>query len=66
MTDPPENPQGEPRKFGALKGKVWLAPDWDSEVTNERIARDFYAEDDEVDPLFKPPEPHAYTRTTEP
>jgi prevent-host-death family protein len=35
------------RKAGAWKGKVWLAPDWDSDETNEEIARLFYGEDDE-------------------
>lgn len=35
------------REFGAWKGKVWLAPDWDSDETNEEIARLFYGEDDE-------------------
>jgi prevent-host-death family protein len=37
----------EPRKPGAWKGKIWLAPDWDSDETNEEIARLFYGEDDE-------------------
>jgi prevent-host-death family protein len=37
----------EPRKLGGWKGKVWLAPDWDSEEVNEAIARDFYGEEDE-------------------
>lgn len=36
----------EPRKLGTLKGKIWLAPDWDSDETNEEIARLFYGEDD--------------------
>ena len=30
-----------PRKLGAWKGKVWLAPDWDSPQVNAEIARDF-------------------------
>ncbi len=30
------------RVAGALKGKMWLAPDWDSPETNEEIARLFY------------------------
>lgn len=30
-----------PRTLGAWKGKVWLAPDWDSPQVNEEIARDF-------------------------
>jgi prevent-host-death family protein len=37
----------EPRKIGSLKGKIWLAPDWDSDETNEEIARLFYGEDDD-------------------
>lgn len=37
----------EPRKPGAWKGRIWLAPDWDSDETNEEIARLFYGEDDE-------------------
>ena len=43
----PYTEKKEPRKPGAWKGKVWLAPDWDSEETNEEIARLFYGEDDE-------------------
>lgn len=31
----------EPRRLGLLKGKIWLAPDWDSPEVNEEIARDF-------------------------
>ena len=37
----------KPRKLGAWKGKVRLAPDWNSEETNEEIAKLFYGEDDE-------------------
>lgn len=36
----------EPRKLGAWKGKVWLAPDWDSDEVNEEITRLFEGEDD--------------------
>jgi prevent-host-death family protein len=36
----------KPRRAGSLKGKIWLAPDWDSDETNEEIARLFYGEDD--------------------
>jgi prevent-host-death family protein len=36
----------KPRKPGAWKGKVWLAPDWDSEETNKEIERLFYGEDE--------------------
>ncbi len=35
------------RTPGAWKGKIRLAPDWDSDETNEEIARDFYGDDDE-------------------
>jgi prevent-host-death family protein len=34
------------RKPGAWKGKIWLAPDWDSDETNEEIAKRFYGEDE--------------------
>jgi prevent-host-death family protein len=37
----------KPRRAGSLKGKIWLAPDWDSDETNEEIARLFYGEDDD-------------------
>jgi prevent-host-death family protein len=33
-----------PRKLGALRGQIWLAPDWDSEAVNEEIAGLFYGE----------------------
>lgn len=36
----------KPRRTGSLKGKIRLAPDWDSDETNEEIARLFYGEDD--------------------
>jgi prevent-host-death family protein len=29
---------GKPRKPGLLKGKIWLAEDWDSPAVNEEIA----------------------------
>lgn len=32
------------RRIGHLKGKIWLADDWDSPETNEAIARDFYGD----------------------
>jgi prevent-host-death family protein len=43
----PYSEDKEPRKLGTLKGKIWLAPDWDSEETNEEIARLFYGEDED-------------------
>jgi prevent-host-death family protein len=32
-----------PRELGRLRGKIWLAPDWDSPEVNAEIARDFEA-----------------------
>jgi len=32
-----------PRRLGTLRGKIWLAPDWDSPKVNAEIARDFEA-----------------------
>jgi prevent-host-death family protein len=32
-----------PRQLGTLRGKIWLAPDWDSAEVNAEIARDFEA-----------------------
>ena len=32
----------EARRLGLLKGKIWMAPDWDSPEVNEEITRDFY------------------------
>jgi prevent-host-death family protein len=34
----------EPRKLGQLTGEIWpnVAPDWDSDETNDEIARLFY------------------------
>jgi len=36
----------EPQKLipGLWKGKVWVADDWDSDETNEEIAKLFYGE----------------------
>jgi prevent-host-death family protein len=34
----------KPRQFGQWEGKVWLAPDWDSDETNEEIWREFWEE----------------------
>lgn len=30
------------REGGFLKGKIWLAPDWDSDETNKQIEDMFY------------------------
>jgi hypothetical protein len=59
MAESNEHSKKEPRKLGGWKGKVWLAEDWDSDETNEEIARDFYAEDDELDPVLRPPDAQA-------
>lgn len=32
----------QPRKLGLLRGKIWMAPDWDSPDVNAEIADDFY------------------------
>ena len=32
-----------PRQLGTLRGKIWLAPDWDSPEVNAEVARDFEA-----------------------
>jgi prevent-host-death family protein len=31
-----------PRKLGGWEGKVWIAPDFDTEETNEEIWREFW------------------------
>ena len=35
----------EPRKLGLLRGKMWMADDWDSPETNAEIERLFYEGD---------------------
>ncbi len=42
---PVEPRPAERRRFGLLKGKIWVAPDWDSPEVNEEIARTFYEGD---------------------
>ena len=37
----PYRERREPRKPGLWKGKVWLAPDWDSPEVNDEIAKLF-------------------------
>ncbi len=41
----PANPPKK-RQGGQLKGKIWLADDWDSKETNEEIAKLFYGDDE--------------------
>lgn len=43
----PYTEKKKPRKAGAWKGKIWLAPDWDSDETNKEIERLFHGKDDE-------------------
>jgi prevent-host-death family protein len=31
----------KPRVLGTLRGRIWMAPDWDSPEVNAEIARDF-------------------------
>ncbi len=33
----------KPRELGGLRGRIWLAPDWDSPELNADIAREFEA-----------------------
>lgn len=46
----PNAPRPRARGFGSLAGRIWMADDWDSDETNEAIARDLYADNDE-DPI---------------
>ena len=34
-------PSREQRKLGALRGKIWTAPDWDDAEVNREIERSF-------------------------
>ena len=34
----PFRPRREPRSLGPWRGKVWLAPNWDSDAVNDEIA----------------------------
>ena len=43
----PYTDASEPRKLGGWKGKVLLAPDWDSDEVNEEVATAFHDEDDQ-------------------
>lgn len=40
--DAPSEARQRVRRFGLMKGKIVAADDWDSEETNEAIARDFH------------------------
>jgi len=47
---PLERPSGRRRGYGSMRGKIWLADDWNSEETNEAIAELFFGESDPADP----------------
>jgi prevent-host-death family protein len=47
---PLERPSGRRRGFGSMRGKIWLADDWDSDETNEAIAELFFGSSDPEDP----------------
>jgi prevent-host-death family protein len=38
-----------PRPSGTLRGKIWIADDWDSDETNEAVAGDFFGPIEPVD-----------------
>lgn len=38
----PYVPRREPRRLGLLKGRAWIAPEFDTPEVNDEIARDFY------------------------
>ena len=38
----PVDPHKPRREGGFLKGKIWLAPDWDSDEVNEEISSEIY------------------------
>lgn len=45
---PAQEAKDEPREPGLLRGKIWLADDWDSEEINDQVARLF--DDGEIFP----------------
>ena len=42
---PLERPSGRRRGYGSMRGKIWLADDWNSDETNEAIADLFFGEE---------------------
>ena len=40
-TAPESDVSRETRKLGLLRGQIWMAPDWDSDEVNEKIALQF-------------------------
>ncbi|MBI3419871.1 MAG: type II toxin-antitoxin system prevent-host-death family antitoxin [Proteobacteria bacterium] len=51
----PMKQPGKKRKFvfGALEGKGWAAPDWDSPEVNKEIENDFYQGMEEEEDLYR-------------
>ena len=47
---PLERPTGRRRGYGSMRGKIWLADDWDSDETNEAIAALFFGDEDLTTP----------------
>lgn len=47
---PLERPTGRRRGYGSMRGKIWLADDWDSDETNEAIAELFFGMPDTSTP----------------
>ncbi len=47
---PLERPSGRRRGYGSMRGKIWLADDWDSEETNAAIAELFFGDTDLENP----------------
>jgi prevent-host-death family protein len=47
---PLERPSGRRRGYGSMRGKIWLADDWNSDETNETIALMFFGNGDAEDP----------------
>jgi len=47
---PLERPTGRRRGYGSMRGKIWLADDWDSDETNDAIADLFFGSDDPAAP----------------
>ena len=41
---PLAEPHPKRRGGGSMKGKIWLADDWDSPETNEQIANEFWGD----------------------
>lgn len=47
---PLERPSGRRRGYGSMRGKIWLADDWDSDETNAAIADLFFGDSDPATP----------------